>query len=68
MWNVFIVDDQTPKGRVDICLIDKVENLDIARKLSKKITVSNLLKCQSMMRRTLKCILILPKINVLQCM
>lgn len=32
MWNVFIVDDQTPKGRVDICLIDKVENLDIARK------------------------------------
>lgn len=36
MWNVFIVDGQTPKGRVDICLIDKVENLDIARKIIKE--------------------------------
>lgn len=68
MWNVFIVDDQTIKRRVDICLIDKVENLDIARKIIKEDPVSNLLKRQSMIRRTLKCILILSKINVLQCM
>lgn len=36
MWNVFIVDDQTIKRRVDICLIDKIENLDIARKILKE--------------------------------
>lgn len=36
MWNVFIVDDQTIKRRVDICLIDKIENLDIARKIIKE--------------------------------